>query len=417
MFDLRAEAGERLAPVCSEELVDEVTARLGAGPVTWAVQIAAEKAQRHLFELPRLGTGRATRDTVRLGTELCTLRMLQSIAGGTVVLDPAPETVTMVREHVRRGVPLTTLLTSIRTGHAWLGEVFVQNCRRLVPLQLQPAALERISRILFEYVLGYTDEVSELYEGELQRWQVSADAVRDAAIRTILDSDVNEEIDTRASSHALGYDLHQTHRALVLRAPDDAVLEDGLAGLARRVLEGLGARSVLTTQVERDELWAWGGFTADPADDLIDSVDVASGVIAALGGPHRRIEGFRSSHLEARETADIAALSGDGGRVVQFDEVSLLSLLIGDQTRARAFMHRELGHLADKGENMQMLRETLLAYLACRRSPQTTAERLYVARNTVVYRVKRAEEIRGRTLSERTLELWSALLIARVLLR
>lgn len=51
----------------------------------------------------------------------------------------------------------------------------------------------------------------------------------------------------------------------------------------------------------------------------------------------------------------------------------------------------------------------MAAYLDCGRSLARAGERLHVARNTVAYRVKKAERILGRELQDHRLELECAL--------
>jgi len=55
------------------------------------------------------------------------------------------------------------------------------------------------------------------------------------------------------------------------------------------------------------------------------------------------------------------------------------------------------------------------AYLDCGRSLARAGERLHVARNTVAYRVKKAERILGRELHEQRLELECALRLTECL--
>jgi DNA-binding PucR family transcriptional regulator len=76
---------------------------------------------------------------------------------------------------------------------------------------------------------------------------------------------------------------------------------------------------------------------------------------------------------------------------------------------------RELGPLASTAEPAQRLRETVLAFIASRGSATRAAKELYVHQNTVAYRVKRAEEMLGRKVTERQIELTCALTLARAL--
>jgi DNA-binding PucR family transcriptional regulator len=80
----------------------------------------------------------------------------------------------------------------------------------------------------------------------------------------------------------------------------------------------------------------------------------------------------------------------------------------------RRFVHRALGRLADNGEREETLRETLLTFLAHNRGYTATAQAMTLHRNSVQYRVQRAQELCERDLndSDVALEIHTALLAA-----
>jgi DNA-binding PucR family transcriptional regulator len=113
------------------------------------------------------------------------------------------------------------------------------------------------------------------------------------------------------------------------------------------------------------------------------------------------------------QAARVAALARDVGRqVVGYAQVELVSLLASDLPRAREFVATRLGPLAAASEPARRLRETLSAFLAVGGRSSRAAKELYVHQNTVVYRVKRAEELLGRRVNDEPLELMCALLLA-----
>jgi DNA-binding PucR family transcriptional regulator len=75
----------------------------------------------------------------------------------------------------------------------------------------------------------------------------------------------------------------------------------------------------------------------------------------------------------------------------------------------------ELGELGGRGEGAQALRTTLLHYLEAERSLVRVAEELHIARGTVAYRVKRAQEVLGHDIGARRSSLHAALLLAEEL--
>lgn len=94
--------------------------------------------------------------------------------------------------------------------------------------------------------------------------------------------------------------------------------------------------------------------------------------------------------------------------------MAIASLLSADLDLARDLVTRELGPLAKNNSNAADLRATLLCYLEEESSPHAAAQRLFVSRNTVAYRVKRAGQLLGYDIAERRFELQTALVLADI---
>ena len=78
--------------------------------------------------------------------------------------------------------------------------------------------------------------------------------------------------------------------------------------------------------------------------------------------------------------------------MTSFGEVALLALMSGSIELLRAWVVETLGALAEDNEHNARLRETLRIFLQENGSYKTTAERLTLHKNTVHYRVRKAEE-------------------------
>jgi DNA-binding PucR family transcriptional regulator len=75
-------------------------------------------------------------------------------------------------------------------------------------------------------------------------------------------------------------------------------------------------------------------------------------------------------------------------------------------------VQRELGRLASRDETTRRLAATVRTYLDENGSRGRTAKRLSIHENTVAYRLRQAEELLGRSVEKRTLELRVALTLA-----
>ena len=100
------------------------------------------------------------------------------------------------------------------------------------------------------------------------------------------------------------------------------------------------------------------------------------------------------------------------GGVTRYLDIAVRALATADVDQARAFVARELGPLASRDETNRRLAATVRTYLDENGSRGRAARRLNVHENTVAYRLRQAEEILGRSVDKRTLELRVALAVA-----
>ncbi|MFD3731721.1 helix-turn-helix domain-containing protein [Streptomyces sp. NPDC058632] len=66
-------------------------------------------------------------------------------------------------------------------------------------------------------------------------------------------------------------------------------------------------------------------------------------------------------------------------------------------------------------DSAAVLRDTVRCYLDSERSVSMVARTMHIAKNTVLHRVRKAEKLRGRPLSEDRLRLHAALHLAKTL--
>jgi DNA-binding PucR family transcriptional regulator len=163
-----------------------------------------------------------------------------------------------------------------------------------------------------------------------------------------------------------------------------------------------------------DLLAGWIGAARDLDLRRLPSVPApqgeAHGAWVAFGSTASGVDGFRRSHAEALLARRVARLTGrTAGTVTRYDDVALLALLTEDLDHARRFVARELGALAGGDEPTRRLVATLRVYFEEGASPARVSRRLGVHENTVSYRLRRAEELLGRPLTERSAELVAAL--------
>jgi DNA-binding PucR family transcriptional regulator len=85
---------------------------------------------------------------------------------------------------------------------------------------------------------------------------------------------------------------------------------------------------------------------------------------------------------------------------VAFSEVAPVAMMLGSADLLRAWVLGTLAGLAADDEHHARLRDTLLVFLQTGGSYKATAQRLTLHKNTVQYRIRKAEESLGRPVGE-----------------
>ncbi|KRA28040.1 MULTISPECIES: PucR family transcriptional regulator [unclassified Nocardioides] len=321
-------------------------------------------------------------------------------------------------EHARamaaRGYSVDIMLRFYRVGHSYFSERILAGISDLVA---DPALALAVVADLQRYAFAYTDrigsEVAAEYVAELDRMQNRARAARTDAVRALIAGD---KLDLGRAERALSHRLTGWQTAFVCWTDRD---DSDLARVGTAVGAHLGSAHPLLVPDGVRALWGWVSTTRAPgvgSENLAPLADQVPGTVrVSIGTPAQGPEGFRDSHAQAQRGVRIVELSGRGGPVTSYADVALVDTMSGDLDLARAFVASELGALAVAGRREDEERRALLAVLDAQGGLAAAAEELGVHRNTVLQRVRRAEDRRGRPSSERVVELHAALRMVDVL--
>ncbi len=343
------------------------------------------------------------------------------IEGGDPALaDPPAAAIAYVREAVRRGVPIDAILRSLRLGHASFLAITLKRLRERTGRDddyAQAAAL--VTAWSFGTIDRMSTQASVAHADERERWMRSSAATRAETIEAILE---RRDLDVHAAGTRLRYALDRHHVALlawVTRSDEDSdtfsALEAAVTQAARRA--GLESQLVQPLGLLATAAWLGSAGPIDPAavDELRFDPAAAPGVYLAVGEPGAGLAGFRTSHRQAVEARRVATLTGrPSGTVTRYARVALSALATVDMDQARDFVASELGGLAADDDTSRRLAATVAAFLDEGSSHGRAARRLGIHENTVRYRIRQAEEVLGRAIGDRTLELRVALRLARV---
>jgi DNA-binding PucR family transcriptional regulator len=152
--------------------------------------------------------------------------------------------------------------------------------------------------------------------------------------------------------------------------------------------------------VPRDEssAWAWLPLGIRDTFDVAAAgqADLDGDLHIAFGDAVKGTTGFCLTHQQALAAQAVALAGGSPPPVMTYSQVAPVAMMLGSADLLRGWVLSTLAGLATDDEYHARLRDTLLVFLDTGGSYKTTAERLALHKNTVQYRIHKAEESLGR---------------------
>jgi hypothetical protein len=322
--------------------------------------------------------------------------------GGRAALDAARE---VGRRRAAQGVPLETVLRAYRLG----GQVTWEALRAAA----RGAEAPGDSDVLLEVAgsVWHVNDVqcaalAEAYRNEERRLAGIDDQARQQVLDGLLGGRGGDPVFVRTASELLALPLDG--RLVCAVAPPGETGAPTLSDPGARLLKR-GVRSV----------WGWRsgaqvGIVAlgnRRVEDVVGWLDeLAEGPV----GLSAVVEGAASVGTAWR-LADTAARTLPAGqaRVVGIDERLPEALLSSSPEITRRLVEQSLGRLLDlPADEGAVLMDTLTAFLVADGSPTRAADQLYCHRNTVMHRLRRIEQVTGRSVADpRSRLLWQLALL------
>lgn len=395
----------------------ERVARVAAALATRTTELTGELVELYARELPHLANDDESLVSLLSASVYqnvdTALRIFQHGIDPRRVEAPAAA-MEYARRLAQRGTQVVDLIRAYYLGQTALLEYSLREAVRVEadPVKLG-AMMEHALTGAFAFIDRVTQQVVSAYQEERERWLVNRSAVRAARVRSLLAGDGADTSET-----GLGYRLRGTHLAMIVwQSPVDG---NGhvLGGL--EAVAGELAASLPSTGgplfVPNDEVCAWVWFPLEkpamPDEERVREVLAKAhpGIRFVLGEPGEGLDGFRQSHRQAMRVYNLAFAAGEHcDRVLTFRDVGAMALMAGDMAAARGWVADTLRELAIDDEQHARLRDTLRVFLAAGGSYTAAAGQLTMHKNSVQYRVRKAEEILGRPVSENRLDVELAL--------
>ncbi|MFI5469246.1 helix-turn-helix domain-containing protein [Streptomyces cacaoi] len=309
-----------------------------------------------------------------------------------------------------QGLPLDALLHAFRLGGSLVWQGLIEETCRTAPEDVR--LLVHIAADVWNFVDEHCTLVADAYrqvERQLawrreNRLRVLAGALLDGASRIA---------DLPETAHAL--DLPEEGRYVVVAVTAGCPSD----GAGARAAHGRGRRVYWHTGVEVDYgIVLLGENESQSQSGIQGEGEVGSGsgspdsrsqcppsAVPSAYGSARTGVGTAVSGLaavgDARRLADIALdMCPRTGGTIRLTEHLPAALVVSTPDLGAALVERVLGPLSGlEPADEAVLLDTLATWLACDGSAQRAGERLYCHRNTVLNRLRRYEQLTGRSLS------------------
>lgn len=404
-------AGRRLRPASSGGQYTRVVRNVGPEPAQWAVEIGQEVAERVAAEIPgHISDGGI--DVLRMGTESTAIQLLLHLAGSDEHDPLTSEALGGIPDFVRLRVGLDELLRGIRLGHSVIAGAVLAECARHGDPEQRHEQMRLLSQRMFAFFDEFSTRMAASYREEEARWAQSDAASRLAIVEELLHG---HEQPLDVASRRLRYDLSRTHVALVVWSSARTLDADqtALHEAASELLRVAGCEQKLVLTANLGVVWAWATPRAEAPifAERLAAASLPADMHAVVGGTGRGFAGFRASHDDAQAAFELRSALPTNRSVTPYRDIDLISLLLADRERAIRFARAELGPLGAPDAATEDLRRTVAAYLDEGGSTNAAAQLLSVSRNTVTYRVRRAEDLLGRPLATRRQHVQAALAI------
>jgi len=383
--------------------VTELVADVAAAVSRQAAVVSEDVYEVVLREIPELRDDKPVlallSSSVHSNVGTC-LQILQHQIELSAVYAPAAS-LEYARRRAQRGTPLTALLRAYRLGHTCFSDWLLKElARQADDAGMITAATLSMSRTVAGYVDQTSEEIVAAYTHERERWLRNRSAARAARIRDLLSGG---RVNVSATEATLGYRLRQYHVGLVCWAGDETAAVDNVTRLEHAI-------SLVATKVAgsgdpvflpRDESSAWAWLPLGIRDSFdaaaASTVGADPDIYFAFGDAVKGVTGFRLTHRQALAAQAVTLAAGSSApQVVTFTEVAPVAMMVGAPDLLRAWVLATLGGLATDDEPHARLRDTLLVFLQSGGSYKATAEQMVLHKNTVQYRIRKAEESLGR---------------------
>lgn len=297
------------------------------------------------------------------------------------------------RRRAEQGVPLPEVLRAFRTGFIALWELLADGARR----EGDPAVLDTLvstAALIWQLSDDYAIAVTESYRAATADLLVAREQRRSALAEALFTGEPGPEAGPWEVAQLLGLPAEGEFVVVVAETPGMA--EEGLPHVERRLAErGVASAWRLSAPLQT-------GVVSLRHHDVDDVVDVLSRGARSRAGVSPAQPSLRDAPRALR-LARMAMTGVPAGKaeVAVFDPGPLAALVAHDPDEARRIADAVFGAVLElPAEDRATLLGTAHAWFDHGGSADRTAAAVYCHANTVRYRLRRLQELTGRSFTE-----------------
>lgn len=295
------------------------------------------------------------------------------------------------KRRAEQGVPLSEVVRAFRIGFAEIWNVLVEEADRVGPDMVR--TLVSAATTLWYLADDFAEAMSEAYRDTVAELASRQRQQRSALVEALFSGQRLDQAALWQISELLQMPIDGLF--LVVAAESPELGEEALPSIESRLdAMNLGSAWRLTpeTQVGVISLRSTAA-QASVLDLLRRHATSRIGVSPAFSG---LMSTPRALHFA---TVALASLSLGQPGVFQFDDSPLTALVASAPEEATQLAHQVLGGVLQLGDEGTVLLDTLQAWFDCAGSTKDTADRLFCHPNTVRYRLRRLQDLTGRSLT------------------
>jgi DNA-binding PucR family transcriptional regulator len=297
------------------------------------------------------------------------------------------------RRRAHQGAPLPEVLQAYRLSFATLWDALVEHARR----SRQPAIVDALltaSSMMWQLTDEHALALTEAYRAATAELLLLQQRRRSALVEALLTGHPGPEAGPWEAAALLG--LQPDGQLVVVAADARGLAEESLQGIEGKLAAtGIVSGWRLTPAQQLGIV----SLLPDQQDTVLEVLREAAGARTGVSPPYRSLADTpRALHLAQ---AALVGLPAGHAEVRMFNPSPLAALMVCEPSEGQRLAEQVLGPvLRLSPDDRTTLLDTLNAYLDHEGSAEHSADVLYCHPNTVRYRLRRLQELTGRSLTD-----------------